>query len=199
MDKLILELYQIQAVQFGSFTLKSGIVSPIYIDMRCIISYPSLMKQIAEALFKKIEDLSFDRICGVPYAAVPLTTVLSCMHDLPMLMCRKEAKAYGTKKLVEGVYAPGQSCLLIEDVISSGASIFETVGALEKEGLEVRDVAVLVDREQRGKERLKKEGVTLHSLFTISNLLHSLEKAGKISHLQAEQVIVFLKNPSNLI
>jgi uridine monophosphate synthetase len=178
---LILDLFSIEAVKFGSFTLKSGIQSPIYLDLRLIISYPKTLKKISGALNGLIKPLSFDLICGVPYTALPIATALSLEHNLPMLMRRKEAKDYGTKKLIEGKFEKGQTCLIIEDVITSGTSILETVAPLKAEGLEIQDAIVVLDREQGGKERLKGNGIALHSLISVFDLLKVLFYEKKIS------------------
>ncbi len=178
--ELILKLYEIQAIKFGSFTLKSGAISPVYLDLRGIVSFPNILKAISEALWVKIESLSFDLICGVPYTALPIATCISVMHDLPMVMRRKEAKDYGTKKMVEGIFSPGQSCLIIEDVVTSAGSILETRDSLLKEGLLVKDAITIVDREQGGKLRLENENVRLHSLFSLSEILQVLREEGKI-------------------
>lgn len=109
LKQLLLSLYEIQAIKFGSFTLKSGIISPVYLDLRGIVSFPHILKALCEALWKKVEPLSFDYLCGVPYTALPLATCLSVTHDLPMVLRRKEAKDYGTKRMIEGVYQKGNA------------------------------------------------------------------------------------------
>lgn len=192
MKTLILDLFDKQVVQFGTFTLKSGIHSPIYLDLRIIISYPSLLKQIAHALWHKVRTLSFDQICPVPYTAIPIATALSLAHDLPMLMRRKEAKEHGTKRSVEGVFTAGQSCLVIEDVISTGGSILETVTDLERGGLCVRNVAVIIDRQQGGKEHLEAKGIEVRCLLTLSEILHVLHEDQRIDEPTVQRVREFL-------
>jgi uridine monophosphate synthetase len=176
MKSLMLDLYAIEAVKLGSFTLKSGIISPIYIDLRLLISYPSLFKKVTQKLGEKMRSLSFDLLCGVPYTALPMATALSITYDIPMVMRRKEVKDHGTKKLIEGAFRPHQRCLIIEDLITSGISILETVEPLQKEGLSVSDVLVVIDREQGGKEALQKKGLNVHALFTLSDLIKTLKE-----------------------
>lgn len=191
---IILELYEIQAVRLGSFTLKSGIESPIYFDLKLIVSYPALLKKIADALWEKIKSLCFDLICGVPYGAIPLASILSVEHDISMILQRKEKKEHGTKKQVEGVYFKGQTCLLVEDVITSGASLIETIESLKAAELAVRDVAIIIDREQGGKKILEQKGVRVHSLFNVTELLQILHEEGKISDQLQSSVLTFIKN-----
>ena len=189
---LILDLYSIEAVKFGSFTLKSGIQSPIYLDLRVIISYPKVLKKISSALSQLMGNLSFDLICGVPYTALPIATALCLERNIPMVMRRKEAKDYGTKKLIEGKFEKGQTCLIIEDVVTSGASILETVTPLKAEGLEIEDAIVVLNREQGGKERLKENGIELYSLISIFDLLKVLFYEKKITEGTFREVNDFL-------
>lgn len=189
---LIFELFDIGVIKFGSFTLKSGIQSPIYIDLRLIISYPSIMKQMSAIINRRIATLHFDVLCGVPYAAVPVTTAVALEGDHPMIMCRKESKEHGTKKMVEGNFEKGQACLLIEDVVTSGASILETATILRKHDLEVNDALVLLDREQGGKAKLKENNIELHSLLNMTDLLDILFQEKKISEETYKAVNDFL-------
>lgn len=193
MNQCMADLYKIGAIKFGAFKLKSGILSPIYIDLRLVVSYPVLLKQIADLMWERLDGMQFDCICGVPYTALPIATALSLQHLLPMVMRRKEAKDYGTKKMIEGAIKPGANCLVVEDLITSGVSIFETIEPLEKEGLVVKDVVVLLDRCQGGKKRVEERGYRLHSVFTIHELLSFLESQQWITSSVAQGVQRFLQ------
>jgi len=194
MRELVHNLFDIGAIQFGSFTLKSGIESPFYIDLRRIISYPSLMMEIAEKIWEKVEGNSFDLVCGVPYTALPIATTISITHNIPMVMKRKEVKKYGTRRLIEGVYKQGQKCLVVEDLVTSGASLKETLMPLKLEGLVIEDVAIILDRCQGGVRLLEKEGYRVHALMTIHEAVHELASAQKITSEQAAQIEKFIKS-----
>ncbi|CAB1328414.1 unnamed protein product [Coregonus sp. 'balchen'] len=195
LESLILKLHDVQAVKFGTFTLKSGIASPIYFDLRVIVSYPSLMNQVSSYLYQraKDEDLKYNSLCGVPYTALPLATIICSKHELPMLIRRKEAKDYGTKKIIEGTIHLGDTCLIIEDVVTSGSSVMETALVLQAEGLKVTDAIVLMDREQGGRAMLAKKGITLHSVISISKLLDVLLQAERIDSSTAQSVRRFIQ------
>ncbi|CAB1449281.1 unnamed protein product [Pleuronectes platessa] len=149
-DSLILKLHEVNAVKFGQYKLKSGMMTPIYIDLRVLVSHPALMNQVSSLMYQRVEEegLQFDSVCGVPYTALPIATIICSRNELPMLIRRKEAKDYGTRRMVEGSYREGDTCLIIEDTVTTGSSIIETSEVLYKEGLKVTDAIVLMDREQ---------------------------------------------------
>ena len=191
---LVERLLDIHAIKFGDFTLKSGIRSPVYVDLRVTVSYPEVMKQISDMLWKVASEskADFSVICGVPYTALPIASCMSVNENIPMVMRRKEAKSYGTKKLIEGVFTAGSKCLVIEDVVTSGSSVMETVEALSSVDLRVSDAIVLLDRFQGGKEMLQSQGVKLHSLLTLPEVLEVLHSKGKIDQEMAGKVREFL-------
>lgn len=192
-ESLLNKLFEIGAVKFGEFKLKSGIMSPIYIDLRLTVSYPELLKEVGEAMWEKVQNLPFDIICGVPYTALPIATAISIAHNRPMVMRRKEVKDYGLKKTIEGKFEAGQNVLVIEDLVTSGMSVFETIEPLQHGGLKVTDIVVLIDREQGGKKHIQEKGYNLHSVLTISEILETLEKSEKINSTMAGQVRAFIK------
>jgi orotate phosphoribosyltransferase len=173
-NSLIESLYKIGAVKFGSFTLKSGQNSKIYMDLRQIVSHPAVLRHVAEAIWEKVSSAQFDMVCGIPYTALPIATCISLLHNIPMIMRRKEKKDYGTKQQIEGAYKAGQYCLIIEDVITSGMSIMETTDELEAAGLKITDVAVLIDREQGARENLEKRNYHVHAALTLKQILKTL-------------------------
>ncbi len=192
-QNLILSLFEIGAVRFGTFKLKSGIESPVYLDLRRTVSFPKLLVAIAEALHEPMRGLTFDLICGVPYTALPFATAISIQHNLPMLLRRKERKEYGTGQLLEGVFEKGQRCLLIEDVITSGSSLLETAASIRQEGLVVEEAIVLVDRCQGGIAALQKEGLRVHPILNLPQIADLLEKEKKIEPSRAAAVKAFLR------
>ncbi len=193
-EALALQLYEIGAVKMGEFTLKSGIVSPIYIDFRSLVSYPRLLRDVADAMWEEVKGLSFETLCGVPYSALPMAIALSLGYDIPLCMRRKEAKSYGTKKMIEGVFTPGDRTLIIEDVITTGASVIETAHSLEEAGLKPTTILTLLDREQGGKEALEKQGFKVKTIFTLSELLSYLQEAGKVEQPLIEKVRDFISH-----
>jgi uridine monophosphate synthetase len=178
-------LLEAGCIKFGEFTLKSGLKSPIYIDLRQVITYPKLLEQIGAAYLPLLKKLKFDRIAGLPYAAIPIATAISLAGNYPMIYPRKEAKTYGTKAEIEGEYHNGETVVVIDDLATTGGSKFEAIEKLTAAGLVVKDVVVLVDRQSGAKESLEEAGINLHAVLTINQLLDYWEKSGKIS---AEQI-----------
>uniref|UniRef100_A0AAR5QCB6 Uridine 5'-monophosphate synthase n=1 Tax=Dendroctonus ponderosae TaxID=77166 RepID=A0AAR5QCB6_DENPD len=150
-------------------------------------------KTLANLLVETIKGVKgVDILCGVPYTALPIATAVSLQTGLPMVMRRKEAKDYGTKKLIEGVFNAGDQCLIIEDVVTSGSSILETVKDLQNEGLKCSDAIVLLNREQGGAGILQKNGIKMHALLTLSQLMDYLFKANCIDVQVVEKVKQYL-------
>ena len=190
--KLINDLYAIQALKFGEFRLKSGVLSPFYVDLRGIISHPPILQAIAGRILEVLRPLRFDRIAGIPYAGLPIATAVALAGNLPMLYARKEVKDHGTRRVIEGAFAPGDVVIPIDDVITDGASKFEAAAPLLDAGLVVRDFVIFLDREQGGADRLREKGYTLHSALRISAVLAALRDAGRLSPDQYGRCMEFI-------
>ncbi|MFN8384544.1 MAG: orotate phosphoribosyltransferase [Anaerolineales bacterium] len=180
-------------IKFGEFTLKSGLKSPIYIDLRQIITYPKLLEQIGQAYLPLLKGLKFERLAGLPYAAIPIATAISLAGNYPMIYPRKEAKAYGTKAEIEGEYHAGEAAVIIDDLATTGGSKFEAIEKLTGAGLAVKDVVVLVDRQSGAKESLEQAGYAMHAVLTISALLEYWESNGKVDKEKIAATREFLK------
>lgn len=193
--KLILQLFDAKVIEFGDFTLRSGIQTPFYVDLRKVASYPHILKEICLQLWESISlsHVQFDILCGVPYAAVSYATVIGMQQTIPTIIMRKERKEYGSKKLLEGVFENGQNCLVLEDTITSGISLVEAVGALEGEGLSVKDIAVVIDRQQGGSKTLENLGYRVHKLFTIEEIMDVLMKNGRINYPTFRATMLFIE------
>lgn len=191
--EFFLECYKLGIIKFGKFTLKSGIESPFYVDLRPLASDPKILKHLANYLLEMLPLDNFDVICGVPYAALPMATAMSLESYIPLIIKRKEAKSYGTKKLIEGIYKKGQNCLLVEDVITSGKSLLETIPEIENEGISVSDIVVVLDRQQGGKELLEEKGYRVHTLFNISEVCDMLSEENLLMDDEILRIQEFLK------
>ena len=185
-------LLEAGCIKFGEFTLKSGLRSPIYIDLRQIITYPKLLEQIGAAYLPLLKDLKFDRIAGLPYAAIPIATAISLQGNYPMIYPRKEVKTYGTKAEIEGEYHAGETVAIIDDLATTGGSKFEAIEKLTGAGLIVKDVVVLIDRQSGAKESLKQAGFAMHAVLTITQLLDYWEKTEKVQKDKIEATRKFL-------
>ncbi|KAL7288717.1 hypothetical protein TKK_0017442 [Trichogramma kaykai] len=189
LKEIAAKLYDIGAIKNGSFTTKAGHNTSVYIDLRSMISYPELLSNVSKMLWGLADSQEFVQVVGVPYTALPIATVISTHYNVPMLIRRKETKSYGTKKMIEGVYKKGDAPILVDDILMSGSSIFETVEDLKKEGLNVTTALVVVDREQGAKEALELLGIKCKSLFTITSLFNLLHEAGRLDRETVDNAI----------
>ncbi|MBN2115448.1 MAG: orotate phosphoribosyltransferase [Anaerolineales bacterium] len=187
------DLLSAGCIKFGSFTLKSGLQSPIYIDLRQIISHPKLLAEVAQAYLPLLSILQFSRLAGLPYAAIPIATAISLAGNYPMIYPRKEVKTYGTKAQIEGQYQAGETVVVIDDLATTGGSKFEAIEKLTGAGLVVKDVVVLVDRQSGAKESLEQAGYSMHAVLTIGQLLEYWEQTGKVEKDTLEATREFLK------
>ena len=140
-----------------------------------------------------LETLKFERLAGLPYAAIPIATAISLQGNYPMTYLCNEVKTYGTKAEIECEFHAGETAVIIDDLATTGGSKFEAIEKLTGAGLIVKDVVVLVDRQSGAKESLEEAGFKLHAVLTISALLDYWEKTGKVENHKIESTREFLK------
>jgi len=183
---LILQLYDIGCILFGNFVQASGAIFPYYIDLRKIISNPQIFHQMLSAYADILQNLSFDRIAGIPYGSLPTATGLALRLHHPMIFPRKEVKAHGTRRVIEGNFHPGEMVVVVDDILISGKSVMAGAEKLKSAGLKVEDIVVFLDHEQGVKDRLRENGYRAHSVLTISEITETLYQAGRINQEQFE-------------
>lgn len=191
--ELALALHATGCVQFGQFKLKSGLLSPIYVDLRLLVARPALLRQVGDVLAAQARSLQFDVLAAIPYAALPIGVAVALALDAPLVYPRKEVKNYGAERSVEGAFQSGQTALLIDDLITKGHSKLEALAPLEAAGLKVKDILVLIDREQGGVEELDAHGYTVHAVLTLAQILDVLVEAGKLEPERRDQIRQWLK------
>ena len=191
------DLLQAGCVRFGRFKLKSGLVSPVYLDLRLLAGTPQLLARVASAYIACMRRLKFDRVAALPYAALPIGTAICLQTYWPLIYPRKETKEYGTGAVVEGGFDEGETAVMVDDLATTGGSKLEGAIRLRAVGLKVKDVVVLIDRESGAAEDLAAHGMRLRSVFTLTRLLAHWERSGKVSAEHAEQVRAFLAAPQD--
>ncbi|WP_088044664.1 orotate phosphoribosyltransferase [Bacillus sp. EAC] len=171
MDKVQLaqEIYNVSHLN-GEFKLRSGLVSNEYFDKYLFESNPTLLREIAEQLAILIPE-GTEVLAGLEMGGIPIATALSLNTGIPVVFVRKEAKAYGTCKLAEGIDIQNKKVCIIEDVVTTGGQIKLSAEDLKQVGANVKDVLCVIDRKQNGKENLLEAGLVLHSLLTMEDLV----------------------------
>lgn len=180
-------------VKFGAFTLKSGDTSPIYLDLRRLVSHPATMRAVAKAYAARLAGLTFDRLAGLPYAALPIATAISLELERPLIYPRRETKDYGTRAAIEGDFRPGETAVVIDDLATTGGTKLEAIEKLTAAGLTVRDIVVLVDREQGAARSLAEAGYTMHAVATLSELLGEWLRLGAMTETQYAEVVAYVR------
>jgi len=198
-----IRLFKSDAIKFGNYVTGTGAVTPVYFDLRVIVSYPSLMKDLSILLSQRVQKLVAQNqqsspqpirtvLCGVPFTAIPIASLVSVNTDIPMIMKRKEAKNYGTRKLIEGVFNKGDTCILVDDVIMFGDSILETAKELNDAGLKCSQTVVICDRQQGAIEKVARRGIEVYALLTLTEIMDHLREANYVTQELCEMVRDYL-------
>ena len=189
LESLIVDLFDIGCLLFGDYVQASGAVFNYYVDLRQIISDPNLFHRVLHAYADQLEGLDFDRIAGIPYGSLPTATGLSLQLHKPLIYPRKEVKAHGARRLIEGDFDEGDRVVVVDDILITGGSVLEGIAKLESSGLVVQDVVVFIDHggdhDRRARERLAAAGYRCHAVLDIARITRVLHGAGRLSDGQA--------------
>jgi uridine monophosphate synthetase len=199
-SKVANALYESGCVKFGSFKIKSGTISPYYIDMARLLSNPKHLCTIVEVAAKSIKQImiseKINKIASIELKGALIAPSIACKIDLPCVIVRKEDKAYGVTGRIAGAdVIAGDNLLFFDDVVSEGLSKIEGVKPLTELGGKVKHLMVVVNREQGGKEKLEASGFQVHALTKISQVVEALKESGKITEQQAQTVLSYIKKP----
>jgi len=190
-------LHKIDALKFGLFKLTSGKVSPYYIDLRIVPSFPDAFSQICnfygEAITSQITLKNFDRVAGVPIAGIPFASQIAYNLKKPFLYVRKGVRLHGRQRRVEGILVSGDRVLLVDDLITTGLTLKKAAEAVTAEGGIVTEAVALLDREEGGKEKLAKSGIQLHALLKISGVANALYEIGAIDKENLKTILKQIK------
>ena len=185
-------LHKIDALKFGTFKLASGKISPYYIDLRIVPSFPDAFRKICDLYTELIDTTvgteNFDRIAGVPTAGMAFASVVAYNFKKPFLYTRPQVKTHGRERRVEGILMPGNRVLIVDDLITTGKSLIQAVTAVRAEGGIVDEAVALVNREEGGKEKLSNRNVTLHYLLDASEAADKLYEIGAITDEQLKTI-----------
>ncbi|MBN2535907.1 MAG: orotidine-5'-phosphate decarboxylase [Spirochaetales bacterium] len=190
--RLVRDIIRQGCFKTGSFTLKSGKVSPFYIDLRLLISDPTLLLRVADEYCRMLSDLDFDRIAGIPFAGIPIATGVAFQLSVPMIFPRLEKKDHGSGNRIEGEYKNKERIVLVDDLITTGKSKFEALDILEAAGLLVSDLVVLIERGTEGRNDLAGRGVRLHTCFTVNDFINECRDMNMISGDEHRKIEEFL-------
>lgn len=192
-------LWQLGAFEFGDFTVgRTAVGSPVFINPRKIIGHPGTLARAALVIQEEIETLQamrhpeiqhFDLVAGVPLGGLHIATAYSLAADVPMVYLHPGRD----EDSIEGVYTPGQTAIIMDDLVTGGGSIAETAEALREAGLIVRDAFVLVDRQQGARERLKRLGINMRAALTLEVILNALKFNGYIEDAWYRKSIQYLE------
>ena len=195
-EDIALGLHDIGALKFGAFPLKSGLESPMYMDLRLFVSHPKFLKVVARAYASLLKPLKYDRLAGLAYAALPIAGAVSLETEEPWIFMRKEglAKNYGLQKSIEGEYHEGDVVAVIDDLVTKGDSKLEVIQPFKEHGLTIEDFVVLVDYKKGAGELLAEKGFRLHSFITTREVVDIMKAHGKINEEQHQKCVAFIES-----
>lgn len=185
------------ALKFGTFTLRSGISSPFYIDLSWLLSSPTDFECVVDSVVEEIRQVQscshVDKLATEELKGALLLPSVANKLKLPCLVVRKEKKEYGvTGRIAAGEVKKGENILFFDDVVTDGRSKLEGIKPLQELGARVETVLVVINREQGGRENLEKMGFKFRAVATLSKLVNALSKSHKITEQQAKVILNYI-------
>lgn len=191
-------LTKIDAIKFGLFKLSNGKISPYYVDLRVVPSFPDAFTDICDfytqIITAEIGLKNFDRIAGVPVAGLPFATQIAYNLKKPFLYVLKDPKLHGRERRVEGILSSGDRVLIIDDLVTTGITLKNAVESVRAEGGIVTEVVTFLDREEGGKDILLKDNIKLHALLKISEIANTLYELGAVDDENFKAITKQVKN-----
>lgn len=195
-------LWQLGAIQFGDFSMgRTARHSPVYVNPKLIIARPDALARVATLIEEEIRTAmarrnrpaaAFDQIAGVPIGGLHIATALALQMRQPLLYVRPGELEESERPHIEGIYRPGQTALVVDDLATGGGSLVDTVDRLRRAGMFVKDAIVLIDREQGASRRLEAAGVHLHTIVTMEMLLTFLHSIERVTNEDYRRVMLYL-------
>jgi len=196
---LIVDLFDIGCLLFGEYVQASGAVFNYYVDLRQIISDPNLFHRVLHSYGELLHQLDFDRIAGIPYGSLPTATGLSLQLHKPLIYPRKEVKAHGARRLIEGDFEADDVVVVVDDILITGGSVLEGIAKLESSGLVVHDVVVFLDHggdhDRQAKQRLAAAGYRVHAVLDITRITQVLQQTGRLGANQVATLLPGVHHP----
>lgn len=196
-ERLARAIHAAGAVRFGAFRLKlheqrpDAPLSPVYIDLRVLRSFPESMDVAVAAYRTLLQSVRCELLADVPMAGTPFVAILSHLTRIPQITPR-QPKTHGSGATIDGTYTPGQTAVVIDDLVTKADSKLEAIARLESGGLVVRDVLVLIDREQGGAEQVANAGYTLHAALRFSELLAIYRRTGVLDEPTYQRITAYV-------
>ncbi len=189
LDEIIIEMYRKNMIKTGRYRLSSGKTSPYYIDLRILPSYPKLYRTIMDKIVELLdrEKIEYDTIAGIETSGIVHASYLGCMLNKPIIYIRRKTKEHGTQNKIEGI-VENKKVLLIDDVSTTGKTLYEAVETIRKHGGEIEYAVVIIDRQEGAREKLSEINIVLKPLIEITMIVEVLEKNKLVPRKTIEEI-----------
>lgn len=200
-------LFDLGGLTFGDFTIgRTTVNSPVYVNPRVLISNPEVLRRVGRLIDREVQTgmsrkrdpiEPFDLVAGVPLGGLHLATAYALITNTPMIYVRPPGSSSSGGIVnghgIEGRFSAGQRVLLVDDLITTGGSVFQTTEILEAADLVVKDAVVLIDREQGAAERLRHKGYSLLPIITLRAMMTYYVNTGRMGQEDFDHCMAYLE------